>query len=340
MKHIYSIWLALLGLAFFVSCSQQNNDEVDTVLLQGKTMGTSYQVKFVAKKSIIEQHNFYREVEKVLKDVNDKMSTYQKDSELSRFNQYQGTDGFVVSADTASVVKTALALGKLTEGALDVTVGPLVNLWGFGPNARPENIPSAEKLSEIRNTIGLDKLRVSDSQLFKSNANLYVDLSAIAKGFGVDKIAALLEQTGVDAYMVEIGGEMRLKGKKQEGSDWLIAIEKPVSIERAVQQVIAPGDNALATSGDYRNYYERDGIRYSHTIDPITGKPISHKLVSVSVIADTCMQADALATALNVMGPEKALSFARQQRLAVYLVIKSESGFDVQYTEYFEPYMR
>ncbi|WP_143872741.1 FAD:protein FMN transferase [Catenovulum sediminis] len=340
MKHIYSIWLALLGLAFFVSCSQQNNDELDTVLLQGKTMGTSYQVKFVAKKSIIEQHNFYREVEKVLKDVNDKMSTYQKDSELSRFNQYQGTDGFTVSADTASVVKAALALGKLTEGALDVTVGPLVNLWGFGPNARPENIPSAEKLSEIRNTIGLDKLRVSDSQLFKSNANLYVDLSAIAKGFGVDKIAALLEQKGVDAYMVEIGGEMRLKGKKQEGSDWLIAIEKPVSIERAVQQVIAPGDNALATSGDYRNYYERDGIRYSHTIDPITGKPISHKLVSVSVIADTCMQADALATALNVMGPEKALSFAQQQRLAVYLVIKSESGFDVQYTEYFERYMR
>ena len=201
-----------------------------------------------------------------------------------------------------------MRLGELSDGVLDVTVGPLVNLWGFGPTMRPESIPSQQDVDAVRAYTGLDKLTVVKDGLVKAHPQLYVDLSTIAKGYGVDVVAELLEEQGVESYLVEIGGEMRVKGDKGNGSEWLIAIEKPVSDARAVQKIISIGDNAIATSGDYRNYYEQDGVRYSHLIDPRTGKPIQHNTVSVTVIHPSSMTADGMATAFNVMGWESAIA--------------------------------
>ncbi|MCU4674899.1 FAD:protein FMN transferase [Catenovulum sp. 2E275] len=332
------IWLALVALAFFVSCAKQN--ELDTLALQGRTMGTTYHLTLVAKPDLLDQQKLQTEIDAILEDVNDKMSTYRPNSELSLFNQNQTTDPIGLSADTSTVIAKAIELGQLTNGALDVTVGPLVNLWGFGPDGRPNRVPDEAQIEAIKTHVGLDKISLEDNLISKADPKVYVDLSSIAKGFGVDKVAQYLESVGINHYLVEIGGEMRLNGKKADGSSWRIAIEKPVTFDRAVQQVIEPGDAALATSGDYRNYFEQDGVRFSHTIDPITFKPINHKLVSVSVISKDCMTADGMATALNVMGPEKAFDFAKKHDLAVYLVVKSESGFDVKYTEQFKPYMK
>ncbi len=337
-KMLSKIWLALIALAFFVSCSQQNAQQ--TLTLQGRTMGTTYHLTLIAQSELLEQSKIQSEVDAILEDVNDKMSTYRPNSELSLLNQNLSTDPVGLSADTAKVIGQAIELGELTQGALDITVGPLVNLWGFGPDGRPNKVPSFEKIEQVKTHVGLDKIQLDGSLIRKADPKVYIDLSSIAKGFGVDQVADYLESIGINNYLVEIGGEMRLNGQKADGSQWRIAIEKPVSFDRAVQQVIEPGDAALATSGDYRNYFEQDGVRFSHTIDPTTFKPINHKLVSVSVIAPSCMEADGLATALNVMGPEKAFDFAKKHDLAVYLVVKSDSGFDVLFTEQFKPYMK
>lgn len=338
MKMFNKIWLALIALAFFVSCTKQN--ELETLALQGQTMGTTYHVTLMGQSNLLDETQLKTDIDAVLVEVNNKMSTYQPDSELSQFNQNVSVNPVNLSDDTAKVVAKAIELGELTKGALDITVGPLVNLWGFGPDGRPNKVPSADKIKQIESHVGLDKLNFEDGRLSKSDPKVYVDLSAIAKGFGVDQVADYLDSVGIHNYLVEIGGEMRLKGQKLNSANWRVAIEKPESFDRSVQQVIEPGNNALATSGDYRNYFEQDGVRFSHTIDPTTFKPINHKLVSVSVITSTCMEADGLATALNVMGPEKAFNFAKTHDLAVYLVVKSDTGFDVLYTEQFKPYMK
>lgn len=334
-----SIWLALVGLAFFVSCSPQNKSLTEETL-HGRTMGTTYSVKYYANDNTLDATQLKSQIDQLLVTVNQQMSTYQKDSELSRFNQYQGDKPFAVSKDTAYVVDNAIKLGILSDGALDVTVGPLVNLWGFGPDKKPETIPTDAQIQAVKMRTGLDKLSVQGLSLIKTEPELYVDLSSIAKGFGVDKVAEYLEAQGIVNYLVEIGGEMRQRGSKADQQAWRIAIEKPISLGHAVQQVLQIGDKAIATSGDYRNYFEENGVRYSHTIDPNTAKPINHSLVSVSVLADTCMRADGLATALNVMGPDKAFAFAQKHQIPVYLVIKSDEGFVVKYTDSFKSYMR
>jgi thiamine biosynthesis lipoprotein len=219
-------------------------------------------------------------------------------------------------------------------------VGPLVNLWGFGPEYKPEVVPSAEIIAETRARIGLKNLHLNGNKLSKSIPNLYVDLSTIAKGYGVDLIAEYLESIGLNNYLVEIGGEMRIKGFKHTGELWHVAIEKPITKERTVQQVIVPKDNAVATSGDYRNYIEVEGQRYSHIIDPESGKPINHKLVSVTVIHPSSMTADGLSTALMVMGEDEAMAFATKHNIAAYIISKTEDGFKEQITVKFMPYLK
>jgi thiamine biosynthesis lipoprotein len=268
------------------------------------------------------------------------MSTYIADSELSKFNRSTSLEPVKVSTGLARVVKEAMRLGELSNGALDVTVGPLVNLWGFGPEYRPETVPSDELLSTTKASIGLDKLTFENGLLAKKIPGLYVDLSTIAKGYGVDLIAEFIETHGINNYLVEIGGEMRLKGFKHTGELWHVAIEKPLSTERAVHQIIVPKDNAVATSGDYRIYFEADGQRFSHIIDPKTGKPINHKLVSVTVIHPSSMTAEGLSTAMMVMGEEKALAFAEKNDLAVYIIVKTEHGFVEQSTVKFMQYLK
>lgn len=323
-KFRYVVGLLVLLL---VGCSQP---PVEVEHIYGHTMGTTYNVKY-PKVTAVDKGKVKQLIDERLIHVNKLMSTYDPTSELSRFNQYRFEQPFAISPETRKVVLEAMRLGELSDGVLDVTVGPLVNLWGFGPTMRPESIPSQQDVDAVRPYTGLDKLTVVKDGLVKAHPQLYVDLSTIAKGYGVDVVAELLEEQGVESYLVEIGGEMRVKGEKGNGSEWLIAIEKPVSDARAVQKIISIGDNAIATSGDYRNYYEQDGVRYSHLIDPRTGKPIQHNTVSVTVIHPSSMTADGMATAFNVMGWESAIALAEQNDLAVFIVKREGDSF-VEYS--------
>lgn len=302
-------------------------------------MGTTYHITLVSESPDWAADQLMSDIDSVLERVNDQMSTYRPDSELSRFNRYAAFAPFSVSPDTALVVEEALRLGRMTGGALDVTVGPLVNLWGFGPDGRPERVPTQREIEHTRQRTGLNKLFTSTHALQKREPTLYVDLSAIAKGYGVDVVADYLRDQGIDNFMVEIGGELRTMGFNHKRLDWRIAVEKPVQGSRAIQRIVTPKNNGLATSGDYRNYFEQDGIRYSHTIDPATGKPIDHRLVSVTVVHPSAMTADGLATALMVMGPERGLEFARSKRLAVLIMVKTNQGFVEYNTPEFSPFL-
>lgn len=292
-------------------------------------MGTTYNVKFVSIDAV-NKLELTQQIEQSLIDINLLMSTYIQDSELSRFNQWNSIKPFPISATTLKVLNEAKRLSDMSEGMLDVTVGPLVNLWGFGPKSQPVKIPTEALINMTRKLVGIDKLTIGPSWASKAEPALYVDLSTIAKGYAVDQLAELLGTHAITNYLVEIGGEMRLSGVKASGTPWKIAIEKPETEQRAVQKIISIGTNAVATSGDYRNYYESDGVRYSHLINPNTGYPISHNLVSVTVVHPSSMTADGLATALNVMGKEKALALAETFNIAVLLITKEKDSF----TEY------
>jgi len=326
------------------ACFPSNDSVKSEILLQGHTMGTTYNIKVVSTLEQVKSLNLQSKIDSVLKQVNQQMSTYIPDSEISRFNHSQSTDAIDISTGFARVLTESLRLGELSNGKLDITVGPLVNLWGFGPEQRPEKVPSDERLAATKEGIGLAHLHLEGNQLSKSIPNLYLDLSTIAKGYGVDVVAELIEANGISNYLVEIGGEIRLQGFKHTGELWAIAIEKPIldpsGDQRAVHQVIIPKDNAVATSGDYRNYYEADGQRFSHIIDPATGKPINHSLVSVTVIAQSSMTADGLSTALMVMGAEQGMVFARENDLAALFISKTENGFEEQYTVKFKQYLK
>jgi len=330
------IWLvALTSFLLLSGCT----DAPKQVHLTGPTMGTTYNVKYLPTENSPTGEELQVEIDKLLELVNDQMSTYRKDSELSRFNQFKGDTRFEVSSETALVVKEAIRLNKLTEGALDVTVGPLVNLWGFGPEARPDVVPSDEELAQRKAMTGIKYLSVEGNTLTKTLPNLYVDLSTIAKGWGVDVVAEYVASQGITNYMVEVGGEMRVKGVNGEQVPWRIAIEKPSVEERAIQDIIEPGDMAIATSGDYRNYFESNGVRYSHIINPQTGKPINHKVVSVTVLHPSSMTADGLATGLMVLGEEKGLAVANQNDIAAMIITKSQDGFKEFYSDAFLPFI-
>jgi FAD:protein FMN transferase len=296
----------------------------------GMTMGTSYNIKASHLHDKLTPAEINRQVKEVLDKVNGQMSTYQKDSELSLFNQNTSTDWLAVSPELYMVMKESLKTSQLSNGLFDVTVGPLVNLWGFGPEEMSANPPDETVIKEKMNQIGYHRLKLKDDGLFvkKDIPELYVDLSGIAKGYGVDQVAELLERLGIMDYMVEIGGEIRVKGKNYQGKPWQIAVEKPTTEKRMIEKILAITDTGMATSGDYRNYFEVEGVRFSHTIDPRIGRPINHKLASVTVLSPTSMEADGLATAFMVMGPEDGYKFAEQNRIPAFFIIKSDKGFD------------
>jgi thiamine biosynthesis lipoprotein len=343
MIKIKMMLVVLLSISI-TACFPSNNSPKKEVLLQGRTMGTTYNIKVVSTPEQVEDLKLHDKIERVLKRVNQEMSTYIPDSEISLFNQSNSDEVFEISDGFARVLKESIRLGNLSDGKLDITVGPLVNLWGFGPEKRPEKVPSENILASTLTRIGLDKLHLTGNHLSKDIPNLYIDLSTIAKGYGVDVVAELIESNGIDNYLVEIGGEMRLKGFKHTGELWAIAIEKPIldpsGEERAVHQIIIPKDNSVATSGDYRNYFEADGQRFSHIIDPATGKPINHNLVSVTVIDPSSMTADGLATTLMVLGTEHGMVFAAENNLAALFISKTENGFSEQFTLKFKQYLK
>lgn len=326
------LWAALSG------CSSAT--EPDVFEFSGATMGTTYSVKITDLPENLLPQQVADRIQLALDDVNHKMSTYQLDSELSRFNQLPAGGVMVLSEDTFFLLQKSLDVWRRSQGVFDVTVGPLVNLWGFGPEGRPNRVPDEQAQREAWKRVGAEALVLyPDTLKVEKRKDLYVDLSAIAKGFGVDKVAQALEEMGIRRYMVEVGGEIRVGDPKSPQRPWRLAVEKPVPQLREVQLVIEVSDLALATSGDYRNYFEQDGRRYSHTIDPRTGLPIQHKLVSATVIAPTCADADAWATAMMVLGPEQGLVVANAQNLAVYMLVKTDSGLEARHSRAFAMYL-
>lgn len=340
-KSVTQLAVYFLLLFTISACFPSNENAIkQEVLLQGATMGTTYNIKVVVNPEAFDIEALHQEINQILKAVNQSMSTYIPDSELSLFNKQQTKQPIKISEGLSKVLTEALRLGSISDGKLDVTVGPLVNLWGFGPEYYIEKKPTEQQVLEARKRIGLQHIKLENGYLSKTIPNLYIDLSTIAKGYGVDVIADLIESKGIANYLVEIGGEMRLKGFKANGTLWHVAIEKPITNDRAVHQIIVPKDNAVATSGDYRNYIEIDGVRYSHIIDPNAAKPINHKLVSVTVIHPSSMTADGLATAIMVLGVEEGLKLAEKHEIAAMLIAKTENGFEEINTKWFMPYLK
>lgn len=317
-------FVSLLATTPLAACLQQPNQTV----LRGHTMGTTYSVK-LAPPSALSLVMLQSEIEDSLHTINRAMSTYDPLSELSRFNQSNATDWVPASMALCTVLGEALHVSTLSQGAFDVTVGPLVNLWGFGPEQRQALIPQAALLDATRARVGYHYLQVRPGEqlIRKAKPDTYVDLSGIAKGYAVDRLAMLLETHGVKDYLVEIGGELRGKGHNESGQAWQVAIEQPQPGERSIQRVVDLSGQALATSGDYRNFFELQGRRYSHMLNPITGQPVRHGLASVSVLSRSTMQADALATALQILGPERGYQLAEREGLTALFIVHDGEGF-------------
>lgn len=318
----------LLFVALSAGCG--GKADPDALLeLSGPIMGTRYSVQVVAMPEGLDKTGLAAAIREQLNDINARMSTYLEDSEVSRFNRYAETDWFAVSAATAKVAAAAQAISKATDGAFDVTVGPLVNIWGFGPKSALAAMPDSSVIEAVSTRIGFDKLevRLDPPALKKSQPDLYVDLSAIAKGYAVDVIADLLASNGIENFLVDIGGELRVRGKNAEGDAWRVAIENPKGTNKPFK-VLSLSTGAVATSGNYRNYFEIGGQRFSHTIDPRTGRPVNHSLVLATVVAGDAMTADGWATAMIVLGAEQGLKVAEREGLAVLLL--SEAGQELK----------
>ena len=323
LKQIISVILILLVIGAFWFFRSNSSEQI---VIKGETMGTYYIVKIVSPPQDLSQEELKLELDELLVGINKIMSTYDKNSELSLFNQSNNIQPQAISNELATVIDESIRIGMISNGALDVTVGELVNLWGFGTEGRPNKVPAQEQILQAKKKIGLQHLTLTSQGVAKAIPDLYVDLSSIAKGYGVDQVARFLQKKGFKNIMVDIGGELALRGKNAENLPWRIAIEKPENFERSVQQIIAATNVGVATSGDYRNYFEENGVRYSHTINPKTAAPITHKLASVTVLHESTMTADGLATALMVMG-EDGMEWANKLQIPIYMVVKTQDGF-------------
>ncbi|GHD45039.1 thiamine biosynthesis lipoprotein [Marinobacter persicus] len=335
---ITSAFFALV-MAALAGCSFQDEEKIWEI--SGGIFGTRYHINVVLHEDEERLRNLASGIQEELQSVDQAMSTWKDDSELSRFNQKSDQSQWTeVSGPLFEVLSEARRIAEMTDGALDITIGPVVNLWGFGPDARPETVPGEDALTRALAETGWQHLELdAGRQAIRSEIPLYLDLSAIAKGYGVDVVARYLDKQGVAAYLVEVGGEVRVNGRKPDGSAWKLAVEQPVENGREVNRIVALESQAMATSGDYRNYYESEGQRYSHTIDPKTGRPIQHRLASVTVISESSMTADGLATAFNVMGHERAMALATRENIPAYFIVRAEDGgFESHQTPAFGSY--
>ncbi len=325
MNFIHLIVLSV----FILSC----NSRQETIEISGETMGTTYSIKIVsAAMGDNKKNNLKIEINSILKEVNRQMSTYIPDSEISVFNKNQAGKPLKVSNHFLNVLKLAVQVNQESLGAFDATVGPVVDLWGFGKKQRREAPPLAEEVKRVKEYVGMNKVEIEANSIHKKHDKTELDFSAIAKGFGVDVVAGFLSGKGYKNYLVEIGGEVVVKGGK--GNDaWRIGIDQPKieqSVERGFEAILQIRDVALATSGDYRNYFVSDDSLYSHTIDPVTCRPIVNGVASVTVIAPNCALADAMATAIMVMGEEKGLDWVESKTgVETMIIVRERDGFRV-----------
>jgi len=327
----------ICGLALLAPGCDNLSGEHYMSSYNGPTMGTQYNVTVIHPPGGPDDEQLHQAVKEQLDLVDSLMSTYRGDSELSKFNRFDRTDWFPVSKETATVVAHALEIGKLTGGALDITVGPLVDIWHFGPE-KGRGVPDDEQIAEALKLLGQDEIQVRPNPpaLRKARPEIRLDLSAVAKGYAVDLVAECLAEQGIESFLVDVGGEVRAQGVKRTGMPWKLGVEAPVSKGRALQTAVPLKDASMATSGDYRNFFEQDGTLYSHIIDPRTGRSAAHRTASVSVLHASCARADALATALLVLGEEEGLALAVEQNLPVLFIIREDDGFVERATPAFE----
>ena len=304
-------------------------------------MGTRYRVTIAGPRGGQPVSELLEGVQNRLAAVDELMSNWKPDSEVSRFNTTKTKDWTPISADLVKVIDAALETSRRGDGAFDITVGPLVRLWNFGPDPQQPRVPTDAEIAVERRRTGYLQLDLdpAGARLRKKIPDLEIDLSAIAKGYAVDCVAEWLTGLGVLGCMVEVGGEVRCHGTKSNGGNWMLGIESPDSTEKGIAERVSIGDRALATSGDYRKFFAVDGKRYAHILDPRTGRPVTHRLASVSVVAETCMLADARATMLFVMGDEEGLRFANDNGWAVCMIAREEAGFQRRATPSFDAYL-
>jgi FAD:protein FMN transferase len=307
----------------------------ETVTLQGVAQGTTYHIKFVAPTKDFDPKELQADLEKKLAEIDREMSTYRDDSEISRFNRAPSGEWFAVSRDVAKVVTASREISEKSGGAQDITVGPLVNLWRFGPKDSASSgkkvefaPPTDAAVQAARKRVGYRKLevRLEPPALRKRIEGLEVDLSSIASGYTIDRLGEIMRDHGVKNYMVELGGELCAAGKRADGTPWRIAIERPLAEKRELEAAVPLVDAAMATAGGSRHFFEFKGKRYSHIIDPATGRPVEHTLASVTVAADKCIDADGWDTPLMVLGPERGGECAEKFGIAAMFVSHAEGG--------------
>lgn len=296
------------------------------VEFSGLAMGSTWRVKLAGGVSEAAQSAAAEAVAAAFASVDLAMSTFRPHSELSRFNAHEGGAPFALSPDTFAVFDTAARASAATRGAFDPTVGPVVDAWGFGPR-RERRVVGEREQRALERCIGWQQLALDREAgtVAKQHAQVRVDFSGIAKGYGVDKAARALDALGLQQYLIDSGGEVRTRGRNARGAPWQVAIEQPVAGVRRPRIVVPLSDLAIATSGDYRIFFEQGGQRYSHEIDPVTGRPIGHRLASVSVVADSGAWADALGK-LIVLGPERGFASAVEQNIAAHFIVRHEDG--------------
>ncbi|HEY8329162.1 MAG TPA: FAD:protein FMN transferase [Rhodanobacter sp.] len=302
--------------------------------LHGQTMGTTWSVQLLLPQAHSAEA-LQRGIQAELDRVDGQMSTYQPQSDLSRFNRAPAGSWQHLPPEFFTVLQHALQLAQDSGGAYDPTVGPLVNLWGFGPDRRPHQPPGADAIAAAKARVGWWKVKLDPvGRRAWQPGGIYVDLSAVAKGYGVDQVGRYLRRIGVDAWLIEVGGELKAHGRKPDGTRWRIGIERPDAAAGAVNgadelvRTLQLDNRAVATSGDYRHVFEDGGRYYSHHIDPRSGYPVPHEVASVSVLADGCMQADPLGTTLSVLGAERGMAYARKHGLAVLMIVRAAHGFE------------
>ena len=333
---LFALLLSMLAL----SGCEPNETNAKQVVFSGPIMGTEYRVTVITQGE--RDHDY---LEQVIVDtmalVNSSMSNYLDNSEITQFNNLPANQAQMLSPDFTEVITEALEISKISQGAFDVTLARAIDAWGFGPDGEITQRPTQEQLDALKASTGYDKLRLKGRSLEKRVDDVEISLSAIAKGYAVDKVAIALNAIGLSDYLINIGGELRASGRSIDGRVWRVGIEKP-HILGGIQEVVELDNSSIATSGDYRNYLTIDGAQFSHMIDAKTLKPVYHKLALVSIISERASTADALATAMMAMDETRAIEFAQNNDLAAYFIIRGDQpeNFEVKMTEKFKAYLQ
>jgi thiamine biosynthesis lipoprotein len=337
LRALYVAGVAIISVLLLIYW-QRSQPEVHA--LEGFTMGSGWSVKLVAPPGT-DLAALQVSIERRFQDLDQQLSGYREGTGLSQVNAAKPGVWVEMGPDLAVVLRAGLDLHRRTGGAFDMTVRPLVLLWGFGAAAPRERPPTDEEIAAARARLGSDHFELSaDNRHIRRSGDVALDVDAIAPGHAADVIAALLSARGYDDHLVEVGGELRASGQRPDGSGWRVGIERPQMARGDIAQVIEVSGQSIATSGDYRDYFELAGVRYSHTLDPVTGRPVDHGLASVTVLAPTTLAADGYATALMVMGPEKGMAFAEQNGFAVFMIVRGPDGrYSERYNARFAPYL-